>query len=68
MLSKNYMKRLKEKQCDLKDVELSLYPTNQSIDQIVKRKNKQKEILSAVEQIKNQILFRKQNNESVLDS
>eukprot|EP01084_Bolivina_argentea_P113493 202239_1 len=58
-------KRLQEKQNELKDAELLLCSTNQSIHQIVKRKNKQKEILSEIEKIKNQIVFRKQNNESV---
>ncbi len=63
-LAKLY-KGLQEKQNELKDVELLLCSTNQSIDQIVKRKNKQKEILSKIEKIKNQIVFGKQNNESV---
>ncbi len=58
-------KRLKEKQNELTDVEALLCLKNQSMDQLIQRKNKQKRILSEIETIKNQILFRKQNNESV---
>eukprot|EP01084_Bolivina_argentea_P191973 329651_1 len=58
-------KRLEETKNDLKDVELLLCAINQSMDQIVNRKNKQKQILSEMETIKNQIIFRKRNNESV---